>query len=181
MKHSLRQLRGRKTKDYPILDRWLREAATILQGIRYYASDYRPFQELEVPGVSLLLGAAASAGYYPISEYVTRKRNLNDRRQIDIGRGDLWFVAGTESYAFEFKRAWDRSSLNQLRSCVELAMQDAERIEDDEANHYFGAVLAPIFHTDDIHNYMNFAEVDYVGTIGDADPEVFIFLSKVIE
>ncbi|MDG5748600.1 hypothetical protein P8Q88_10460 [Qipengyuania sp. XHP0207] len=180
MKHSLLP-KKENDDDYRILERWLREAATLLQGIRYYAPDYRPFEELEVPGVSLLLGAAASAGYYPISEYQTQKRKTADKRRVADGRGDLWFVAGTESYAFEFKRAWNRSTESQLHECMRLAINDAERIEADEADHYFGAVLAPVFDASDIGHYTNFSGSDYIGILADKEPELFLFISKVAE
>lgn len=181
MRHRLKTIQTGESTDYPILERWLREAATIIQGIRYYAAEYRPFQEMEVPAVSLLLGAAASAGYYPISEYDTRKRNLKDARRIDDGRGDLWFVAGTEAYAFEFKRAWNSSSVLQLDQCMELAVRDAHRIDSDEADHYFGGVLAPIFDPDDVLKYEDYQNADYVGVIENDIPELFLFLTKVTE
>ena len=157
--------------DYPVLERWMREVATLLQGFRYYAPNYRPFEELEVANVSLLVAAAAAAGYYPIAENAVTKRSGQ-------GRADLWFVAGKEAYSFEFKRAWNESSIHQLSTCMSLAVCDAERIDPFESEHFFAGVVAPVLSPQTVGIYETFDEADFTFTIGLDTPEVFIFLKR---
>ena len=178
MRHELRHLQG-PTDGQQVLERWLREAATILQGIRYYAEEYRPFDEMETASVSLLLGAAASAGYYPVAEYRTTKLSDKTKQKSRISRGDLWFVAGSESYAFEFKRAWDVSTTEKLKICLEAAVGDINRMIDDEADHYYAVVAAPFMKGCDRRTYDNFADADWIGTIGAEKPEAYFYFKKV--
>ena len=158
--------------DFPILERWMREVATLLQGFRYYAPDYRPFEELEVANVSLLVAAAAAAGYYPIAENAVSKG-------IGEGRADLWFVAGKEAYSFEFKRAWNQSSANQLARCMKLAVEDIKAVDPSESENFFAGVVAPVFNSSSIEIYENFDGSDFSFVIGSQDPEVFLFFKRV--
>lgn len=181
MKHTHIGL-SNTTRKFRVLDRWMRETATLLQGFRYYTPEYRPFQELEVPGVSLLLAAAASAGYYPISEYKISKFDRSDRRKTRPGRADLWFIANDKSYSFEFKRAWDISSKAQLEQCMSGAFVDICDIPSSESDYAFAAVIAPVFDGAclDIYNAFNAGGLNFhIGTT-DHDVDVFFFFKERI-
>jgi hypothetical protein len=157
----------------------MRESATLLQGFKYYSPEYRPFDELEVPGVSLLVAAAAAAGYYPIAEYEISKIDRSDRRKRKPGRADLWFVAGEQSYSFEFKRAWNESDSGKLLQCLEAARSDIDCIPTDESHYAFGGVVAPLINPALKSTYEEFKACDFAFVIEDDEaPNAYIYFSE---
>ena len=180
MRHEV--IKGRKnTRSYRVLEKWMRETATLLQGFEYYTDGYRPFDELEVPGTSVLVASAAAAGYLPIAEYAIRKINKSNRRTRRDGRADLWFVAGEQSFSFETKRAWDVSSKAQLSRCMKAAMDDASEIPSDESNYAFGVVISPVIDLASVDAYSDFDDCDYSFSIGnEKSPHVFFYFKKIV-
>jgi len=128
-----------------------------------------PFDFHEVAAVGFLSAAAARAGFLTLNEYQLYKRSQNDFRKWVPGRADLWMLKDGTSYSFEFKRAWYRATLGNLRRTMETVRGDIKAVPPDECHYAAGGVIAFVKDAERASKYEEFSnssDVDVAYRIG---------------
>lgn len=173
---------SKQKKIFEVFDPWMQETANISEQFWSYASDqFYPFHDNENSAVSILLGGASRAGYSAVSEYRLRKRDRKDRRRWKDGRADLWFVAQSKAFSFEFKRAWNAASSKNLAEVMDDATWDIKNVPTNESDHAFAGVIAPAYDEAEVGVYEAFAkQVDFCCRLGDPQRfEVYFYLNQI--
>ncbi|ABC63075.1 hypothetical protein ELI_04915 [Erythrobacter litoralis HTCC2594] len=100
--------------------------------------------DAELPAVSILVGGAALAGFFPAAEYKLKKNTAEGQR---LGRADLWFDTSEGDRSFEFK-FWRNQhwGLEDLKTTMKFAISCASQIPRNEAKRIFAGTIARIHH-----------------------------------
>lgn len=153
-------------------DQWM-EKVDSLHSLYYKRFGESPLSHNEVACVGLMTAAASMAGFIPIMEYQVVKQWGKDRRFRVEGRADLSVSTDDRAYSFEFKRAWFAATVGNLRSSLNAASEDANKLLDNEYTHAGGIVIAHIRDSYRImYEYYPFIEqnfADIVYRIGNED------------
>ena len=168
-----------KAADHVIFERWMTSVAVICDEFWAASEEFYPFHDNEISAVSVLLAGAARAGFSPVAEYRLKKRGRLDKRSKPDGRADLWFLAERKSYSFEFKRAWDASTLKNLGRAMRAAQSDVACIPKDEYDHAYAGLIAPVDETDAAIYEALALTVDFAFWIGiKGRSETFFFFER---
>jgi hypothetical protein len=185
-----------------VFDRMFEQTAAISNELWDYSPGYRPFHDNENAGVSLFLAGAARAGYAPVAEYPTPKKSweaIRRRREglrvrkVDLkanvpGRADLWFKDGQTAFSLEVKKTGERENTlygqrrlrNSLTNNMNLAEEEAARLDEGEYHHAYACLIAPVFRPDFIFDFANFKDCHLTYRIGSREKyEVFFYFRKL--
>jgi hypothetical protein len=130
---------------YAIFSKWFSHVNDIGKEFEQYLPNYYPFHESERSVVSILVAAAARAGFTPVAESNVWKKLANDPRKYapNCGRLDLWMiVGGSASYAFEFKMSYSDPSPAQVNKYLDASISDARCLPPKTADHVYAGLIS---------------------------------------
>ena len=137
----IKECDGRKRGLIDDWNRWLVAADQLYMRMLNEENIY-PIAQHEVSISGFLASSAALAGFLPLMEYETLKKDKNSVDGYRNGRADLWFSSGHRTYSFEIKRAFYQSNINKLKSVMNLVIKDTGFIDDNEAGYFCACVMA---------------------------------------